>query len=151
MSEQAQKVFNIQRVYLKDASLETPNGYKVFLLQNQPELNINLTIEKQQIEQTVWEVALRLTLQGDAEKKTQFLLEAQYAGIFDIQGFSAEEIDQIVNVDCAAILMPYLRAYVSLSMSQMTLPTFHLPEINFMHMFIENRKNAAEAPVATLH
>lgn len=132
MSEQASPFFGIQRVYLKGSSLELPQGAQVFLEQNPPQMELNLTIGSSVLSEGVYEVVLRGTLTGKVGDKTQFLLEIDQAGIFEARDIPEGQLGPILEVTCPTILTPYLRAQISDTLARATLSAFFLPEINWL-------------------
>ena len=136
MAEQDQSpVFQIQRVYLKDLSLEQPNSPQILLEQEQPQVEINLGVEAQPIAEGIVEVAVVATVQTKIKDKTLFLVEAKQAGIFEIRNVPAEQMDPIVGIACPQIVYPYLRAVVADVITRAGFPPVHLAEVNFQAMY----------------
>ena len=98
MSEQATPVFQIQRVYLKDLSLEQPNSPAILLQQEQPAVDIQLGVEATPVAEGVFEVAVTATVQTKIEDKTLFLVEAKQAGIFEIRNIPEEQMGGVIGV-----------------------------------------------------
>jgi preprotein translocase subunit SecB len=142
MSENNDPVFQIQRVYLKDASLEQPNSPQIFLEQQEPSVNIQLGIEAQPIAEGVFEVAVTATVQTTIEDKTVFLIECKQAGIFEIRNFPQEQLDTVLGIACPQIVYPYLRSNVSDLVSRAGFPPVHLSEINFQAMYEQRQAEA---------
>lgn len=142
MSENNDPVFQIQRVYLKDASLEQPNSPQIFLEQQEPSVNIQLGIEAQPVAEGVFEVAVTATVQTTVEDKTVFLIECKQAGIFEIRNFPQEQLDPVLGIACPQIVYPYLRSNVSDLVSRAGFPPVHLSEINFQAMYEQRQAEA---------
>lgn len=142
MSETAQPVFSIQRVYVKDISVETPGLPQGFLSSEQPQLSLNLDIKIQEVESTLFEVALRVTLNSEMNGKSAYLIEVTQGGIFQVEGYGDEQKAAILQIGCPNILYPYIRSQISLLMSQMTVPVFYLPEVNFEEMYKQQQAAA---------
>ena len=106
-------VFQIQRVYLKDLSLEQPNSPAILLEQEQPSLDIQLAVEATPVADGIYEVAVQSTVQTKIEDKTVFLVEAKQAGIFEIRGIPEEQLNNVIGISCPQILYPYLRGNVA--------------------------------------
>ena len=134
MSEASQPVFQIQRVYLKDASLEQPNSPQIFLEQTEPSVNIQLGVEGQALAEGVYEVCVTATVHTQVGEKTVFLVECKQAGIFEISGFEPEQLDPVMGVACPQIVYPYLRSNVADLINRAGFPPVHLSEINFQAM-----------------
>lgn len=144
MSEQQEApVFQIQRVYLKDASLEQPNSPAILLEQEQPALDIQLGVEATPIAEGVYEVAVMATVQTKIEDKTVFLVEAKQAGIFEIRNVPEEQMNGVIGVSCPQILYPYLRGNVADLINRAGFPPVHMAEINFQALYEQQQAKAA--------
>jgi preprotein translocase subunit SecB len=136
MAEQQQDpVFQIQRVYLKEASLEQPNSPAILLEQEQPAVEIQLGVEAQPAAEGVWEVAVSGTVTTKLKDKTMFLVEVKQAGIFEIRNIPQDQMGAILGVACPQIVYPYLRANVADIITRAGFPPVHLAEINFQAMY----------------
>ena len=112
-TEEATPVFQIQRVYLKDLSLEQPNSPAILLEQAQPSVDIQLGVQATPVAEGIFEVAVTATVQTKIEDKTVFLVEAKQAGIFEIRNVPEEQMGAIVGIACPQIIYPYLRGNVA--------------------------------------
>ena len=145
MAEQDQSpVFQIQRIYLKDLSLEQPNSPQVLLEQTQPQVDIQLSMAAEAVAQALFEVTVTATVTTKVGDKTLFLVEAKQAGIFEIRNVPAEQQQGILGVVCPQMLYPYLRAIVSDVCTRAGFPPILLAEVNFQAMF-EAQQQAALA------
>ena len=113
MSDQQDPVFQIQRVYLKGASLEQPNSPAILLEQEQPSVDIQLGVNASPVADGIFEVTVTATVQTKIKDKTVFLIEAQQAGIFEIRNLPEEQMSQIMGIACPQIVYPYLRGNVA--------------------------------------
>lgn len=145
MSEKTapQQRFEIQRLYIKDLSLESPMTPHVFREQLQPETNIDLNVTSTPLEESHYEVVLRATITMKKEEKSIFILEVKYAGIFHIAGFQAEQMEHMLRAYCPNILFPYVREVVSHMTTQATFPPVHLSPINFDAIFLQQKEQEA--------
>jgi preprotein translocase subunit SecB len=143
-------VFQIQRVYLKEASLEQPNSPAIFLEQEQPAVDIQLGVESGPITEGVFEVCVTATVHTKVKDKTVFLVEARQAGIFEIRNLEQEQLGQIMGIACPQIVYPYLRGNVADLIQRAGFPPVHLSEINFQAMFEQQRLQAAEPAAGSL-
>ena len=148
MAEQqaAAPVFQIQRVYLKEASLEQPNSPAILLEQEQPTVDIQLGIEAAPAAEGVYEVCVTATVTTKVKDKTVFLVEAKQAGIFEIRNLPADQLQAIVGIACPGIVYPYLRAIVSDICTRAGFPPVMLTEVNFQAMFEAQQQQAAQQP-----
>ena len=152
MAEQQQDpVFLIQRVYLKEASLEQPNSPGILLEQEQPTVDIQLGVEASQAGEGVYEVCVTATVTTKLKEKTVFLVEAKQAGIFEIRNLAPEQMSPVMGIACPQIVYPYLRSNVADIVTRAGFPPVHLAEINFQAMFEQQQQQqqqAEQAPAA---
>ena len=139
-------VFQIQRMYLKDLSVEIPHAPQIFLEQGSPQVEISLDVSHNELAAGVYEVGVMVTVTTKLGEKTMFLVEARQAGIFEIRNLPAEQMDMLLNVVCANITFPYLRSNVADVIQRTGFPPIHLAEINFEALY--QQRLAAQAPVA---
>lgn len=148
MSEQPtlNPVFQLQRLYLKDMSLEQPNSPQIFLEQGQPEVEINLGVGAESVADGLFEVAVTATVTAKVgEDRTLFLIEAKQAGIFEIRDVADETLQQLIAVACPTVVYPSLRAVVSDMCTRAGFPPVLLQEVNFQGMFEAQQAQAAAA------
>ncbi|AXT47848.1 MULTISPECIES: protein-export chaperone SecB [Chromobacterium] len=147
MSEQQelQPAFSIEKIYVKDMSLEVPNAPQVFLEQEQPEIDMQLASEGKQLDDGFYEVTLTVTVTAKLPEKTMFLCEVGQSGIFQIRNVPAEDIDPILGVACPNILFPYAREAVSSVVNRAGFPPVLLSPINFEALYMQQRAQQAEA------
>ncbi|HEY1092242.1 MAG TPA: protein-export chaperone SecB [Burkholderiaceae bacterium] len=141
-------LFQIQRIYLKDLSLEQPNSPQILTEQVQPQIDIQLALSAQGAAEGFYEVTVTATVTTKIGERTLFLIEAKQAGIFEIRNVPQEQLDGIIGIVCPQMLYPYLRSNVSDVCTRAGFPPVMLTEVNFQAMF-EAQKNAqAEAAAA---
>ena len=144
--EQAQQPgFSIEKIYVKDASLEIPNAPQIFTDRTQPMVGIELSNFAQQIEAGVFEVAIKVTVTSKIEDKTVFLVEVTQAGIFQIRNVPEENIEMIVGITCPNILFPYARESISDLTIRGGFQPVLLNPINFEALFAQQKQQQAEA------
>ena len=135
MAEENTPVFQIQRMYLKDLSLEQPNSPKILLEQQQPQVDINLGMAAEGVADGIYEVTVTATVTTKVQDKVLFLVEAKQAGIFEIRNVPQEQMQGIVSIVCPQMIYPYLRAIVSDVCTRAGFPPILLTEVNFQAMF----------------
>jgi preprotein translocase subunit SecB len=113
MADNNEPVFQIQRVYMKEASLEQPNSPAILLEQEQPTVDIQLGVEAQQATDAMFEVAVSATVTTKIKDRTVFLVEVKQAGIFEIRNVPQEQMQAVMGIACPQIIYPYLRANVA--------------------------------------
>ena len=158
MADNNDPVFQIQRVYMKEASLEQPNSPAILLEQEQPTVDIQLGVEAQQAADGVYEVAVSATVTTKLKDRTVFLVEVKQAGIFEIRNVPAEQLQPVIGIACPGIVYPYLRASVADVITRAGFPPVHLAEVNFQAMYEAQQQaqqggaangNGGGAPVLT--
>jgi preprotein translocase subunit SecB len=128
----ADPVFQIQRVYLKEASLEQPNSPGILL-------------EQEPAADGVFEVSVTATITTKVKDKTVFLVEVKQAGIFEIRNLPEEQMGPIMGIACPQIVYPYLRGNVADLITRAGFPPVHLAEINFQAMYEQQHAQQAQA------
>lgn len=136
-------VFQIQRVYLKEASLEQPNSPAILLEQEQPTVDIQLGVNAVPVAEGVFEVAVTATVQTKIKDKTVFLVEVTQAGIFEIRNLPDEQMGPVMGIACPQIVYPYLRGNVADVIQRAGFPPVHLSEINFQAMYEQQQAGQA--------
>jgi len=137
--------FRIQRIYLKDLSLEQPNAPEIFLVAAEPQVQIEVDIAVKPLRDELYEVVLSATMTTRVDGKVLFLIEANQAGIFEFQNIPAEQIDPMLGITCPTILFPYLRSNVADIISRAGFQPIHLNEINFHGMYEHRLMQAQQA------
>lgn len=145
MPETQNPVFQIQRMYLKEASLEQPNSPAILLEKDHPAVDIQIRVGSAPIGDGVFEVIVTTTVHTKIEAKTVFLVEASQAGIFEIRNMPPEQMGPIMGIACPQIVYPYLRGNVADLIQRAGFPPVHLSELNFQAMY-EQRQHTDPAP-----
>lgn len=145
MADQDQSpVFQIQRMYLKDLSLEQPNSPQILVEQVQPQADINLGVGAEPVAEGVFEVTVSATVTTKVGERTLFLVEAKQAGIFEIRNVPDEQMQGLIGIVCPQMIYPYLRAIISDICTRAGFPPILLTEVNFQAMF-EAQQQAAQS------
>jgi preprotein translocase subunit SecB len=142
-------VFQIQRVYLKDISLEQPNSPEILLNQEQPAVDIQLGVDALPITDGLYEVSVTATVHTKIGDKTVFMVEAKQAGIFEIRNMPPEQLNAVLGIACPQIVYPYLRGNVADVITRAGFPPVHLAEINFQAMYEQQQAQQAQQEQAT--
>ncbi|MBU0455396.1 MAG: protein-export chaperone SecB [Pseudomonadota bacterium] len=129
----------IQRIYLKDLSLEVPNAPEIFREEWKPELSVNLDVVTKDLESGLHEVLLSVTVTAKVKEKVIFLVEAHQAGIFLFEGFQEEQTRHALNVYCPSILFPYIREAVSSAVTKASFPPVYLSPVNFDFLYAQRQ------------
>jgi preprotein translocase subunit SecB len=150
MADTQDPVFHIQRVYLKEASLEQPNSPAILLEQEQPTVDIQLGIEAGQVADGVYEVCVTATVTTKIADRTVFLVECKQGGIFEVRNIPEDQMGAIMGIACPQIVYPYLRSSVADIITRAGFPPVHLSEINFQAMFEQQQAQDAQKPLGSI-
>ena len=154
MSDQAQQgqqdqnsapVFSIEKIYVKDLSLELPNAPQVFLQSETPQLDVQINNEATMLAEGMFEVVVTVTVTARGADKTLFLVEAAQAGIFSIRGMPEAEIQPLLAIACPNILYPYVRETVSDLVVRGGFPPVLLAPVSFEALYMQRQQQIADA------
>jgi len=135
--------FGIEKIYVKDLSVEVPNAPEIFLEQQSPQVEIQLNTEGRGLGEGVFEVVLTVTVTARIEDKTVFLVEVGQGGIFRIMNVPDEQIEPLVAVACPNILFPYAREIVSDAVTRAGFSPIVLQPVNFEAMYMSRLEQQA--------
>jgi preprotein translocase subunit SecB len=144
MADNLEPVFLIQRVYLKDMSLEQPNSPAILLSQDQPAVDIQIGLDSEQVADGVYEITVTATVTAKIIEQNMFLVEAKQAGIFEIRHMPEGQLQPITGIACPQIIYPYLRSNVADVIQRAGFPPVHMAEINFQAMYDQQQRMKAE-------
>jgi len=141
---QQQPIFGIEKIYVKDLSLEIPHAPDVFLTGEQPQVDIQLHNEGAVIGEGLYQVVLTVTVTAKTGDKTMFLVEAAQAGIFQIRNVPEADLEPLLGTACPTILFPYARETVSDVISRAGFPPVYLAPVNFDAIYLQRLQQAQE-------
>jgi len=138
-----QPVFAIEKIYVKDLSLEVPNAPQIFLARETPQVNVQLNTEAAPIDNGIFEVRLIITVKASlSEERTLFLVEVTQAGIFRIQNAPEDELELILGIGCPNIIFPYARETISDAVTRAGFQPVLLTPVNFEAIYQQSRQNS---------
>ncbi|MCK9989022.1 MAG: protein-export chaperone SecB [Rugosibacter sp.] len=140
MSDQ-QPVFSIEKIYVRDLSVEVPNAPQIFLEREAPAIAIEIQTVATDLSEGLFDVAVTVTVTAKKEDTVFFLVEAAQAGIFQIKNISAEDMEPVLSVGCPNILFPYVRETISDAVNRAGFPPVLLAPVNFEALY---QQRAAE-------
>jgi len=151
-AEQNQQAgFSIEKIYVKDASLEIPNAPQIFTERSAPQVSIELGNAAQMLEDGIFEVSIKVTVTSKVEDKTVFLVEVTQAGIFQIRNVPEENLEMIAGITCPNILFPYARETVSDLVVRAGFPPVLLNPINFEALFAQQKQQQSNPAETATH
>jgi preprotein translocase subunit SecB len=144
-AEQQGPQLAVQRIYTKDLSFETPNSPVIFTEKWEPEVNVELNSNGNQLAEGTYEVVLSVTVTAKLGEKTAYLAEVQQAGIFNISGFSEQDMGGMIHSYCPNMLFPYVREVISDLVSKGSFPQMVLQPINFDALYAQHLEQQKQA------
>jgi preprotein translocase subunit SecB len=141
---QQQPIFGIEKIYVKDLSLEIPNAPNVFLSVEQPKVDVQLHNEGAPIGEGMYQVVLTVTVTAKAGEKTMFLVEVAQAGVFQIRNLPESDLEPFLATACPNILYPYARETVSDVVGRAGFPAVYLAPVNFDAIYLQRLQQAKE-------
>jgi len=145
MADEQQPSFQIEKIYVKDVSLEIPGAPQVFLEAQGPALEIQVRNVSAQFAEGLYEVVVTVTVTAKAGDKTQFLAEASQAGIFSVRGVPPGDLEPLLAVACPTILYPYARETISDLITRGGFPPVLLAPVSFEAMYAQRKQQLAQA------
>lgn len=149
MSEQQEATFGVEKIYLKDASLEIPHAPQVFLENESPQIEVNLHSQAAGLDAGMFEVVLTVTVTAKLKDKTVFLVETAQAGIFQIRNIPAEHMDAVLAVTCPGVLLPYAREAISGLVMRAGFPPVVLQHMSFEALYQQRLQQQSQPPQPT--
>jgi preprotein translocase subunit SecB len=141
--------FAIEKIYVKDLSLENPGAPQSFLNIVAPNVEVGLRTRGEQVDENVFECVLTITVTAKAGDTTLFLVEAAQAGLFRIQGVPMADMQPIMGIHCPNVLFPYVRETIADAISRAGFPPVHLDPINFELLYQQQLANLQQQPTAS--
>ena len=142
--QQQQPIFGIEKIYVKDLSLEIPHAPDVFLAAEQPQVDVQLHNEGAAIGEGMYQVVLTVTVTAKVGEKTIFLVEAAQAGIFQIRNVPDTDLEPLIATACPNIIFPYARETVSDVINRAGFPPVYLAPVNFEAIYLQRLQQAQE-------
>src|SRR6476646_4835679 len=140
----------IEKIYVKDLSLENPGAPQSFQMTEAPQIEIGLRTRGEQIAPDVYECVLTLTVTARSGDKTVFLVEAAQAGVFTIRAIAPNQLQAVLAIHCPTVLFPYARETIADATMRAGFPPVQLAPINFESLYEQQLAQASsEAPAVT--
>ena len=146
MSESLQPSFGIERIYLKDLSVEVPNAPEIFMEREQPQVEVNISNATREVQAGVFDVVLTLTITAKLKDKTVFLVEVAQAGVFQIRNVPAQDMGPLLGIACPNVLFPYARETVSTVTPRAGFPPVVLAPVSFEMLYQQQMQQQQQQP-----
>jgi len=144
MGEGMTAQMSIERIYVKDLSLENPGSPQSFQMNEAPQIEVGLRTRAEQVAPDVYECVLTLTVTARASDKTVFLVEASQAGVFGIRGIAPDHLQPVLAIHCPTVLFPYARETIADATMRAGFPPVHLAPINFEVLYQQQLAQGAQ-------
>jgi preprotein translocase subunit SecB len=142
-SENNQPAFGIEKLYIKDASIEVPNAPQIFTDRTAPQVSVEIANAAQKLDDGIFDVSIKVTVTAKVGEKTAFLVEVAQAGIFVVRNMPEENMEPVLAVACPNILFPYAREAVSDMVTRAGFAPVLLNPVNFEALYFQ-QKQASE-------
>ena len=143
-AQQQQPTFQIEKVYLKDSSLEIPHAPKVFLEQINPQLEVQINTGADNFAEGYFEVTVTATVTARLGERTLFLAEARQAAIFQVRGVSQQELGPLLGIACPTVIYPYLRETIQDMVARGGFPPVILAPLSFEALYLQQQQQAGQ-------
>ena len=149
MTDAQQPSFNIEKLFVKDLSVEVPNAPSIYLEREAPQIDVNMSTESRALGEDLYQTGITVTVTAKTGDKTMFLVECTQAGIFRIQNVPQDQIPMVLGIGCPNIVFPYLRETVSDVVIRAGFPPLLLNPVNFEALFLQQQQQQqAKQPAA---
>lgn len=149
MSDAQQPVFNIEKLFVKDLSLEVPNAPAIYLEREAPQIDVNMSTESRALGEDLYHTSITVTVTSKIGDKVMFLVECTQAGIFRIQNVPQDQMAMVLGIGCPNIVFPYLRESVSDVIIRAGFPPLLLNPVNFEALFLQQQAQQQQAAPQT--
>ena len=151
MSDEQQPVFNIEKIYVQDLSVEVPNAPAIFLERDTPQMDVNMSTESKALGPDMFMTSITVTITAKVADKTMFLVECAQAGLFRIQNVPQEQMPMVLGIGCPNIVFPYLRETVSDVVVRAGFPPLLLNPVNFEALFMQQQQAQQQQAAPQTH
>lgn len=148
MAKEASQKFEIQKIYVKDISFETPSSPTIFTQKWNPKTNVHIHTENTKLDENVFEVCITVTVTASQEETTAFLVEVKQAGIFLIRNFKKDQHSHLLGSYCPSVLFPFARESVAELVAKGGFPQLLLNPVNFEALYQQHLQALKEQDVS---
>ena len=149
MADEQQPVFTIEKLYVKDLSVEVPNAPEIYLARETPEMEVNMSSESRALNEDIYHSSITVTITAKVGDKIMFLVECTQGGIFRIQNVPEDQLPMVLGIGCPNIVFPYLRETVSDVVTRAGFAPLILNPVNFEALFMQQQAQQQAAPEQT--
>jgi len=151
MADEQQPVFTIEKLYVKDLSVEVPNAPEIYLARETPEMEVNMSSESRALNEDIYHSSITVTITAKVGDKIMFLVECTQGGIFRIQNVPEDQLPMVLGIGCPNIVFPYLRETVSDVVTRAGFAPLILNPVNFEALFLQQQQAQQQAAPEQTH
>lgn len=151
MADEQQPVFSIEKLYVKDLSVEVPNAPAIYLDREVPQMEVNMSSESHALNEGMYNCSITVTVTAKVGDKVMFLVECTQGGIFHIQNVPQDQLPMVLGIGCPNIVFPYLRETVSDVVTRAGFPPLILNPVNFEALFLQQQAQQQQAAPEQTH
>ncbi|WP_217125492.1 protein-export chaperone SecB [Hydrogenophilus thiooxidans] len=142
-------MFTIEKLYVKDLSVEVPRAPDCFLETQAPNIQVEMGTAARKLDAAHYEVALTLSVKASVEERAIFLIELTYGGVFQVRNVPESDVEPLLFVACPSILYPYAREVISDASTRAGFQPVLLAPVNFEALYLQQKQQAQQAPSTT--
>ena len=147
-TQQQQVAIAINAQFVKDISFEAPHVPQIFTeVKTNPEINVNVDVQAGKIQDTVYQVGLKIKAEAKVEDNVAFLCEVEYGCIATVQ-VPPEHVEPILLIEIPRLLFPFARNIIADLTRESGFPPLMINPIDFVglyHKRLEELKKEKEA------
>jgi len=151
MADEQQPVFTIEKLYVKDLSVEVPNAPAIYLEREAPQMDVNMSSESHALNEDMYNCSITVTITAKVADKVMFLVECTQGGIFQIKNVPQDQLPMVLGIGCPNIVFPYLRETVSDVVTRAGFAPLILNPVNFEALFLQHQAQQKEAAPELTH
>lgn len=143
-----QPSFNIEKMYVKDLSVEVPHAPDIYLERETPRIDLQIKDDNIKVGDDTYEVTVTAVVTAKLQEKVVFLIEATQAAVFSLRNIPEAEMESALRVMCTNILYPYLREVVTDNSVRAGFMPVLLTPIDFGAMYVQEKQQQAAQQAA---
>lgn len=136
----------IKAQYVRDASFENIAVRKGDgRTDAKPEIQVAVNLDAKKRNDSLYEVILKVTGTAKAGAETMFVVEVEYAGLFEISGVPEAQVHPLLLIECPRLLFPFARRIVADLTRDGGYPPLMLDLVDFAALYraeVERRRAA---------
>jgi preprotein translocase subunit SecB len=143
---QAQSTLTVHTQYIRDLSFENPNAPQVYAqMKSSPQVDLRIELPIRRVQERLFELGVKLTLNAKVENQVAFIVELDYAGLMSVGNHVPDgEIEPLLAIEGASLLYPFARRIVADTVRDGGFPPVMIGSIDFARLYRQRRQQGAE-------